>query len=493
MNQNTMKRALITLLISLTSLGTYAQWERVGGDTAYFTPNPGFGNGQSSSSIQLLQFHPQTNEPYVFFRHLKTNVAAGPSLIKFNGTNWEFVSEIFDGPGAGNTSSADFYWGFYFREDSNLPVVFYQDSYFENGSTKYKYRVSQRVGTMWEEIAGVDSSVVDDVFFGGHRVKMVRNPSTNLPVIIGNGPTQIPNGSKTIVSHFDAGKWDHIGGQTFGGFGAYVSDMDYNTKTNVPYAVISTLDSAGNSTIAEVWYYQGSWTSLGNPGFVPKNFGEGFRIRVNQENGDIYVLSPEAYNNPNNAQTYTLSIKKWDGTSWETIGTPDELYPTSLLGYDLEIHPVSGVPYVCFVDGNSLNGGINIRKWKDQKWTSINDTNLMGTLGEKIDLVFQPQTNIPHVVSTNGQLLRCKEATNPSTSVDQPELSNVLVYPNPATERVLITGVTLKEVELLDLHGKQLLLSDKNEFGIDHLSDGVYILRITSANNHTTFRKIVVR
>ncbi|NVK51807.1 MAG: T9SS type A sorting domain-containing protein [Flavobacteriaceae bacterium] len=486
-----MKIKLLTIILFLISTTLYSQWEIVGGNSSYFTPNPGYGNGQSSSSIQLLQFHPQTNEPYVFFRHLTTNVAAGPSLIKFNGTNWEFISQQFDGPGAGNTSSADFFWGFYFRQDTNLPVVFYQDSYFEGGSTKYKYHVAQRVGNTWEEIMGADNKVVNDVFLGGHRVKMVRKPNTNLPVLIGNGPTQIPNGSKSMVVHFDTDTWSLLGDATFSGFGAYVSDIDYNTTTNIPYAIVSTLNANATATIAEVWYYQGSWQLLGNPGFVPANFGEGFRIRVNQLNGAVYVMSPEAYDNPNNAQTKTLSVKKWNGTTWQTIGLPSELYPTSLLGYDLEIHPVTGVPYVCFIDGNAPNpGNINIRKWNGQNWVSISNSNLLGTLGEKIDLVFQPQTNIPHVISTSGQLLKCVEAT---ASLKDVNMVNIAIYPNPARSEVEIKGTEVKKVSVFDIRGVEVLVASKARFAIKKLKTGLYFLVINNNQNQRIIKKLVVQ
>lgn len=470
-----------TIIFLLVSTSIFAQWEIVGGNDSYFIPNPGFGNGQSSTFIQTLQFHPTTNEPYVFFRHHKTNVKTGPSLIKFNGTAWEFIAEQFDWTVNGNTNSADFHWGFYFRTDTKVPVIFYEESF---GGSPYKYHVAQRIGNTWEEIMGADNKVVNDVFLGGHRVKMVRKPNTNLPVIIGNGPIQTPNGSKSMVVHFDANTWSLLGDATFSDFGAYVSDIDYNNNTNIPYAIVSKSTNSG--TVSEVWYYQGSWQTLGNPGFVPKNFGEGFRIKVNQLNGDVYVLCPEGFDNSNNSQTMTLSIRKWDGNTWSTIGTPEEIWPTSILGYDLEIHPTTGMPYVAFIEG----GRTNIRKWNGSNWVAIAGEPLLGTLGEKLDLVFQPQTHIPHVISTNGRLLKAVEAT---ASINNFNLPKVVVSPNPAKNKITVSGVSVKRVSLLDLNGRTIQISNTKTLDFSGISKGVYIISIKTAGNRIMNRKIIIQ
>lgn len=479
-----MKKTTLTVLAFLLAKTLFGQWEIVGGSDSYFTPNPGYGNGQSHSSIQNLQFHPITNEPYVFFRHHTTNVAVGPSLVKFNGTDWEFISTQFDGPGSGNTSSADFFWGFYFRQDTNVPVVFYQDSYFEGG-TQYKYHVAEYVGSTWTEIMGIDNSVVDDVFFGGHRTRMVRNPISNMPVIVGNGPTQIPVGSKTIVSHFDADMWGHLGDETFGAFGAYVSDIDYHNSTSIPYVITTFTDASIRS---EVWYFQGSWQSLGDPGFEPVNYGEGFRIRVNQSNGDIYVLCPEGYDNPNNSQTMTLTIKKWDGNNWVTLGTPEEIWVGSALGYDLEIHPATGEPYVCFIDGGATYFGINIKRWDGQNWISTNEPNLPGTFGEKVDLVFQPQTYTPYVVSTTGQLLRSIEAT---ASIDQYILKPITLYPNPASDIVSFSDKIIKYVEVFDINGRKMLSNNSNSISVKTLPKGIYIIKGATSKNISVTKRLI--
>lgn len=84
---------------------------------------------------------------------------------------------------------------------------------------------------------------------------------------------------------------------------------------------------------------------------------------------------------------------------------------------------------------------------------------------------------------------------NPLGSDLYPELSGVLVYPNPTTKNIVISGLTeTARITIYDVKGS-LVLERKgyvanNPINIDHLSSGHYVLKIFNQNG-ISLKKIV--
>lgn len=67
------------------------------------------------------------------------------------------------------------------------------------------------------------------------------------------------------------------------------------------------------------------------------------------------------------------------------------------------------------------------------------------------------------------------------------------VYPNPASEKILVDMDNVQEVKLFDLGGKMLLSSKENFLNVSALKEGMYILRVKADDHFQTSRVSVKR
>ena len=70
----------------------------------------------------------------------------------------------------------------------------------------------------------------------------------------------------------------------------------------------------------------------------------------------------------------------------------------------------------------------------------------------------------------------------------------VTIYPNPATDRVVIEGIEAAEVRIYNALGQVVkTVRGTNEIDLSGLVEGVYLLRITDADGKVYTNKITVR
>ncbi|WP_194767887.1 T9SS type A sorting domain-containing protein [Tamlana sp. I1] len=84
---------------------------------------------------------------------------------------------------------------------------------------------------------------------------------------------------------------------------------------------------------------------------------------------------------------------------------------------------------------------------------------------------------------------------DPSLSSESFDTKDFAIYPNPASSHVTIKGVqAISEVSIFDVMGKQVLKTKSltnDQLNVSHLKTGVYIIRVTDANNYSTVKKLV--
>ena len=70
------------------------------------------------------------------------------------------------------------------------------------------------------------------------------------------------------------------------------------------------------------------------------------------------------------------------------------------------------------------------------------------------------------------------------------EEEKIVIYPNPTSDKVIIDGVEIRQLELLDPSGKVIQTkTNANELNMTLLDAGVYYLRIRRMNN----KRIIIR
>ena len=102
------------------------------------------------------------------------------------------------------------------------------------------------------------------------------------------------------------------------------------------------------------------------------------------------------------------------------------------------------------------------------KWVYVgDDLQLLDKAGNV--LATEPLANIKKITfSVSGSM----------TSVEDVQPSNIVVYPNPTQDVLMIQGIEAQALRVYDLQGRMLLLQEGTQIGVNQLSEGTYLLQI---------------
>lgn len=123
----------------------------------------------------------------------------------------------------------------------------------------------------------------------------------------------------------------------------------------------------------------------------------------------------------------------------------------------------------------------------------------LGQVRMRVRISYQPDGAIdPCGTATYGETEDYIVNLTSGAGVDENPLAVVQVYPNPANEVLFVDVKDLEginSIELLDMHGKQILVQNKvqvgiNTLAIEHLDAGMYQVRITQNGYQSTQRLI---
>lgn len=65
-----------------------------------------------------------------------------------------------------------------------------------------------------------------------------------------------------------------------------------------------------------------------------------------------------------------------------------------------------------------------------------------------------------------------------STAVESAQTTDILIYPNPAHDILIINGIKEQSLRIYDLQGKIVLREYGTEVHVSHLATGTYLLQI---------------
>jgi len=83
-------------------------------------------------------------------------------------------------------------------------------------------------------------------------------------------------------------------------------------------------------------------------------------------------------------------------------------------------------------------------------------------------------------------VVQCSLSTEALAQLD------IKVYPNPTSDMLYIdTENTVQKIEIYNLQGRKVLVSDQNQINVSGLSPGMYLLKITDENNLKFTQKII--
>lgn len=128
---------------------------------------------------------------------------------------------------------------------------------------------------------------------------------------------------------------------------------------------------------------------------------------------------------------------------------------------------------------------------------NTNVLNNLGTFGGNWSTFGVDQNDELFIVNYSGSISRVAES--PIAGLDENDASTFSMYPNPASNNVtialknsLLSGYTILDLKGSVLFSKEKMATANKEIDISTLSQGIYLLKVTTQNNTTLIKKLVV-
>lgn len=410
----------------------------------------------------------QNNIPYVAYKDF--NNYGKIAVKKFVSGNWEVVGNL-------GFSEGEIFETFLKFDNNNNLYVAYNGS-FNNG----KIYVKKFNGTSWE--------VVGSEYFSPNypSVFYLNFDHNNTPYIIYGGGTSMAENPRCSVQKFNGTSWQLVGSPYFSinevkyveilfdtnnnPMVAYsVGDYFYfnmfngsNWVTNSPQVYIPQygqihFDNNGTQYLSYVTtgykmsvkkkLNNGSWVFVGQDGFSG-GFQANWRALMAFDSGNTPYIAYSGIdiNNPQAGSTrekYVVSVRKFNGTNWETLGSED-ISAGTVQHYSLNVK--NNIPYICYGANNNENG------------------------------LFAKYFGAEGVLSSHE---------------DTSLVSEKIIFPNPVKNTFTISGnEVVDEIEIYDLVGKRVLYKQnpKKEISIEFLPSGFYISKIKTGKGISTVKLI---
>ncbi|HOT76236.1 MAG TPA: hypothetical protein PK467_10640, partial [Candidatus Wallbacteria bacterium] len=346
------------------------------------------------------------------------------SVKKFDGTSWVAACPAAGGGSAGGPYPS-YSKGLSLFVYNNIPYVAYS-----NYGDSYRGFVLNAGGSAW--------SVV-----GGARFSSGAIAHPNINFIDGRlyvaFRDDVQNGKATVVYHDSTAGWVTVGNP---GFTSEPSDhpqiYKFNDKLRVDYQPQSAMD-----TVKTMQYDNGSWTAADN-GYPsswiyraspdPVNGSANGSARFVFNSVPYVILMDPSFNNYGGKAT----VKKFDGSSWVTVGDPgfsngDAFYPS--------IGVFNGVPYATYeAGGPGWRASVAKYETVTKNGIIINDGAKLTTVRQlKMKIFGTDKRNITpdYPSGVDGYFIKCNNSAIPLGG-DPVWLAMPAAYSNdsPATQEV---------------------------------------------------------
>ena len=118
----------------------------------------------------------------------------------------------------------------------------------------------------------------------------------------------------------------------------------------------------------------------------------------------------------------------------------------------------------------------------DDSWTSY--TGSVDETNNKVSYNFSDAVSFKAVTAS---------AAGATLTIEDINLANssIFVYPNPTANRIYIQADNITQVDLFDLMGRKIQSTNQNQIDLSNVSNGSFILKVTTENNGTQSFKII--
>ena len=301
-------------------------------------------------------------------------IASSLSVMKLNGTGWDYVGAPQGLPGYIRDERAlSIYNGIPYVA---IPEIFTVEVTIK-GVTNIQYLQKASVmkfnGSTWESVGAPGFSMGDTRY---------------VSLAVYNGTPYVAykdlaNGKKATVMKFNGASWESMGAP--GLSAGEAEDISFVVYLGIPYVAYSDF---ANSQKATVMKWSGSsWETVGTAGFSA--------VSAVDISLAVYNDTPFLAFRPGTVDGKAM-VMKHNGSSWENVGNPG--FSSGMVN-SLSLSIYNGTPYVAYSDfANSQKA--TVMKFNGSNWGSVGTTGLSAGSGSYVSLAIYNGT--PYVAYGDG-------------------------------------------------------------------------------------------
>ena len=487
---------IITLVFLLTTSFSFSQWIQVGQDLSGAASGDWYGQDHDLSADG-------------------NTIVIGGVNNDSNGTNSGHV-QVFENIGGtwvqvgadilGSNQSDLFGTSVAINHDGSIIAVG-MSSNNSSGNNRGHVRIFQNVGGNWTQIGQDINGDNAGENFGIGLDSLDINASGNIVAI--GAPNSSINGSDSglvRVYENNGGTWTQIGTDLMGSTDEEMgSSVDLSDNGNILLVGSPLADSNGtNSGKLQVFEnIAGTWMQIGAdiPGDASGDFF-GERSAINAD-GSILIGGAKGNDDVANFAGHARIFENVGGT-WTQIGS-DLDGATSADQFGINV-AINGSGNIVAVSGLSGNGHVSVFENTGGTWTLV-DMDIIGEanldfFGWSVSL----DASGTHVGSgtqlNNAQTGEVKvyESQTLLSLDDINSANNIVLYPNPASDKLYINNIdnSIAELQIYDLTGKKVLTYNVqedliSEIDLNAINSGIYIAKLIFDNHQVSNQKILIR
>ena len=274
------------------------------------------------------------------------------------------------------------------------------------------------------------------------------------------------------LKFWKSGNWSYINITSTINITTFSFDFIYGSG----YVAYSNLDDGGSIDIKKV-------TSAVNVAETYDNISDGLANYIDLKINPLTIQPYIAYQDIANGGGVT--VKKLNGDNWELVG--EEAFSGGLSNYIDLAFDVNGVPYVAFQDV-SFSNKLSVMTYNGTTWEYVGERGVSPASASYCSIELNSDGEIfvafkDGSVSNMASVLRFGAAL----SIDDNDLNNYVLSPNPANNKLTIDGVSDYDAKIFNNLGQFVMeTTNTNTIDVSTLSKGIYFIKVSDGINSST-------
>ncbi|NQY06215.1 MAG: T9SS type A sorting domain-containing protein [Flavobacteriaceae bacterium] len=493
-----MKNKITFILLLLTPILVFSQWNQIGQDLDGEGAFDRFGRAVSlSDNGNIVAIGAYENDG--------NGVNSGHVRVFENiGNVWTQIGSDIDGESSGDNSG----FAVSLSGDGNIVAIGARNNTV-NGPDTGHVRIYENTGGIWTQIGqDIDGEAALDL--SGQALEI--SNTGNIVAIGANGNDGVNGPSSGHVRVYEnlGGVWTQIGQDIDGEATSDNSGISVSINANGNIVAIGATLNANSGHVRVYENIGGTWTQIGSDIDGESNGdNSGAAVSLNN-NGNILAIGANSNDGANGGNSGHVRVYENTGGTWTQIGQDiDGEAGSDNFGQAVELSATGDIVAVgaFFNDGNGADSGhVRVYERVGNSWIQVGDDIDGESAGDNagIEIGLSADGSIVGVGawrnSDNGiDSGSVKIYGNASLSIENNAFGeDISIYPNPTfgTSNINLGNIH-DQVELFFYDALGKLVNQENYHNIDKLSidtqnysSGIYLLKIISGNQYVDLKLI---